>query len=99
MGERRRKDITRACARVYVCVCTHNFKQSPATRSSDVAPSPARESERAMIDAGANGHAGRRDQGVHRDDGVHEEGREKEWRVVKVRRGPEDRSYGLGKFN
>lgn len=40
-----------------------NFKQSPTTRSSDVAPSPASEPERAMIDAGASGHAGRRDEG------------------------------------
>jgi len=38
-----------------------NFKQSVATRSSDVARTPATsELERAMIDAGASGRAGRR---------------------------------------
>lgn len=92
MGEREKRYNTAVC----VCVRTRNFKQSPATRSSDVAP--ASESERAMIDAGASGRAGRRD-GRTGDDGPRGREGEKEWRVVKVRRGPEDRSYGLGKFN
>lgn len=49
--EREKKDITPKC----MCASSRNFKQSLATRSS--AGSPA--SERAMIDAGASGHAGR----------------------------------------
>jgi len=48
---------------MYGCTRSRNFKQSLATRSSDVAGSPASESERAMIDAGANSRAGRTDEG------------------------------------
>jgi len=62
MKEKERKKYKLSvCVCVCVCVCmckrarSHNFKQSLATRSSDVAGSPASEPERAMIDAGASG--------------------------------------------
>lgn len=52
-----------------MCANSRNFKQSLATRFSVVAGSPASESERAMIDAGASGRAGRTEEGWGQETG------------------------------
>jgi len=84
-----------------MCVCerarSHNFKQSLATRSSDVAGSPASEPERAMIDAGASGWAGRTEEGWDQGTGcwwTRKGGRERERERERERKRERERERG-----